>query len=189
MMFASGALTDDYGCKAILCLASPGGPKQFAECVPTIERLHRDLSRGKPFPPCDMGGSDAVTVEQGVQEYLTCGQVYGDEYEPYNPPEDTSDTDRHYSICTSFFTNMSNYADGFSYNECTVCRKNMGTRKEYICDELDNGNEANCRYVDVQLYDTKPVIRNNDPRYVQVKVRDANQQEQEGERFYYRVKK
>lgn len=49
------ARADDWGCQVILCLSNPGGPEQYSECVPPIERLWRALRRGEPFPTCDFG--------------------------------------------------------------------------------------------------------------------------------------
>lgn len=43
------------GCKVLLCLAAPSW-RSIPECVPTINQLHRDLARGKPFPVCSMAG-------------------------------------------------------------------------------------------------------------------------------------
>ena len=44
------------GCKVLLCLAAPSW-RSIPECVPTINQLHRDLARGKPFPTCSMAGA------------------------------------------------------------------------------------------------------------------------------------
>lgn len=61
------ARADDWGCQVILCLSNPGGPEQYAECVPPIERLWTALRHGDPFPTCDFGtggsqGTSAVNV-------------------------------------------------------------------------------------------------------------------------------
>ena len=50
-------VTNDYGCKVLLCLADPQGPKTQTECRPPINRLERDLRRGRPFPTCNMGSA------------------------------------------------------------------------------------------------------------------------------------
>ncbi len=47
------ARADDWGCQVMLCLSNPGGPEQYAECVPPIERLWAALRDGDPFPTCD----------------------------------------------------------------------------------------------------------------------------------------
>jgi hypothetical protein len=49
------AYADDWGCQVILCLSNPGGPEQYSECVPPIERLWKALRHGDPFPTCDFG--------------------------------------------------------------------------------------------------------------------------------------
>ncbi|PTB19062.1 hypothetical protein C9I57_18555 [Trinickia symbiotica] len=55
-LFVPGvARADDWGCQVILCLSNPGGPEQYSECVPPIERLWRALRHGDPFPTCDFG--------------------------------------------------------------------------------------------------------------------------------------
>ncbi len=55
-VFAPGlAYADDWGCQVILCLSNPGGPEQYSECVPPIEKLWAALRHGDPFPTCDFG--------------------------------------------------------------------------------------------------------------------------------------
>jgi hypothetical protein len=49
------AHAEDWGCQVILCLSNPGGPEQYTECVPPIEKLWRALRHGDPFPTCDFG--------------------------------------------------------------------------------------------------------------------------------------
>lgn len=48
------APTHDWGCEVLLCLANPNGPTAVAPCVPPIERLWRELARGRAFPNCAM---------------------------------------------------------------------------------------------------------------------------------------
>lgn len=40
------AQANDWGCEVILCLSNPGGPTQFAECRPPIQKLWRELAEG-----------------------------------------------------------------------------------------------------------------------------------------------
>lgn len=49
------AHADDWGCQVLLCLSNRGGPEQYGECVPPIERLWTALRHGDPFPTCDFG--------------------------------------------------------------------------------------------------------------------------------------
>ncbi|MFM0487397.1 hypothetical protein [Paraburkholderia graminis] len=53
------ARADDWGCQVTLCLSNPGGPEQYGECVPPIEKLWAALRRGDPFPACDFGAGRA----------------------------------------------------------------------------------------------------------------------------------
>lgn len=66
----------DYGCKVLLCLSNPasnGGPKGVAECIPPINQLFRDLSKGRPFPSCDLAdGNDGSNYARVV-------------FDPYDP--------------------------------------------------------------------------------------------------------
>lgn len=65
------ARADDWGCQVILCLSNPGGPEQYGECVPPVEKLWAALRHGDPFPTCDFGaggsqGTSAVNVFAGA---------------------------------------------------------------------------------------------------------------------------
>ena len=53
------AHADDWGCQVILCLSNPGGPEQYGECVPPIEKLWNALRHGDPFPTCDFAAGDS----------------------------------------------------------------------------------------------------------------------------------
>lgn len=46
LVFDGKARADDWGCQVILCLSNPGGPTQYAECRPPIEKLWRVLAKG-----------------------------------------------------------------------------------------------------------------------------------------------
>ncbi|MGV7193565.1 hypothetical protein [Xanthomonas axonopodis] len=48
----------DWGCEVLLCLANPGSPTEFAECVAPIEKLWKELAKGRSFPKCAMGGGE-----------------------------------------------------------------------------------------------------------------------------------
>ncbi|MBK6854633.1 MAG: hypothetical protein IPG93_24435 [Burkholderiales bacterium] len=54
-LYMSPAMAVD-GCQVLLCLAAPKW-QDVPVCVPTINALMRDLSRGKPFPVCGMSGN------------------------------------------------------------------------------------------------------------------------------------
>ncbi|MBA8862736.1 hypothetical protein FHW19_004487 [Ochrobactrum anthropi] len=50
------AHASDWGCKVLLCLANPGSPTEYAECVPPIEKLYSHLAKGGSFPTCSGAG-------------------------------------------------------------------------------------------------------------------------------------
>ncbi len=54
MAWSDVARGDDWGCQVRLCLSNPGGPEQYAKCVPPIERLWAALRDGDPVPTCDL---------------------------------------------------------------------------------------------------------------------------------------
>ncbi len=58
-------LSDDdrWACEVAMCMANPDGPTAVSECVPPIQKLHRELAKGNAFPKCpfvsnDGGGGD-----------------------------------------------------------------------------------------------------------------------------------
>lgn len=56
------AKADDWGCQVMLCLASPGSPTMFSECIPPITKLWDVLDHGGGFPSCSGGGVGRITV-------------------------------------------------------------------------------------------------------------------------------
>lgn len=77
LMAAPAAHASDYGCKVLLCLANPNGPKAVSECVPPINQLFHDLARGRSFPTCDLASSPSAPggpswAQQGMSYYDTC---------------------------------------------------------------------------------------------------------------------
>jgi hypothetical protein len=57
-------LSDDdrWACEVAMCMANPSGPTAVGECVPPIQKLHRELAKGNAFPKCpfvsNAGGGD-----------------------------------------------------------------------------------------------------------------------------------
>jgi hypothetical protein len=76
VLCSSVAQASDWGCQVLLCLASPGGPTQFAECVPPISKLWKELTKipPSPFPDCGMeDGNDGTSyAKQIVDAYDPC---------------------------------------------------------------------------------------------------------------------
>ena len=63
------------GCKVLLCLAAPSW-RSISECVPTINQLHRDLARGKPFPVCSMAGAGNSANNAWASAPINCPPQY-----------------------------------------------------------------------------------------------------------------
>lgn len=61
------AQANDWGCEVILCLSNPGGPTQFTECRPPIQKLWRELAEGHSFPTC--GGVGFSSSRPGYEPY------------------------------------------------------------------------------------------------------------------------
>lgn len=57
-MAAPTRANDDntYGCEVVLCLATPGSPLTYAECVPPIEKFFASLLTGGGMPTCAGSG-------------------------------------------------------------------------------------------------------------------------------------
>lgn len=68
------AQASDYGCKVLMCLANPNGPKAVKECEPPIDRLWYDLARSNDFPSCDMaqGPNGRSYAQLGTSYYDAC---------------------------------------------------------------------------------------------------------------------
>ena len=71
---AGAARADDWGCTVLLCLANPGGPTQYAACVPPVTRLWSHLKRGGAFPTCSGAESSASPI--GYDPYEPCQDGY-----------------------------------------------------------------------------------------------------------------
>ena len=159
---ATKAEDDNYGCKCIMCLSNPGGPKEYEECRPPIDRLHRDLYLGRPFPKCDMGESSGTTVQQGYEPTMSCEEAYGEGFEKATIYRD----------------------EEFGSRQETVCRKFLGYEEKQVCDDGEYVHESSsCKTVKVSRYDTRPEKRHSEPFYVQVQTNG-----QKGQKFYYQKK-
>lgn len=55
------AFASDWGCQVVLCLATPGSPTKYAQCVPPITKLWNVLAMGGSFPTCTGGGVGTST--------------------------------------------------------------------------------------------------------------------------------
>ena len=78
------------GCKVLLCLAAPSW-RSIPECVPTINQLHRDLARGKPFPNCSLAGAGNSANNTWASAPSNCPPQYTRVFEGESGPIYTCD--------------------------------------------------------------------------------------------------
>lgn len=67
LISGTNARADDWGCQVILCLSNPGGPTQYEECRPPIQKLWSELAKGHSFPTC--GGVGFHSSRPGYEPY------------------------------------------------------------------------------------------------------------------------
>ena len=65
------AFASDWGCQVVLCLATPGSPTTYAECVPPVTKLWNVLALGGSFPTCTGVGIQTRKVKQGYRLTVT----------------------------------------------------------------------------------------------------------------------
>lgn len=65
------ALASDWGCQMVLCLATPGSPTTYAECVPPITKLWNVLATGGSFPTCTGVGIRTKKLKRGYRLTVT----------------------------------------------------------------------------------------------------------------------
>lgn len=65
------ALASDWGCQVVLCLATPGSPTRYAECVPPITKLWNALAMGGSFPTCTGVGISTKKAKHGYNLTVT----------------------------------------------------------------------------------------------------------------------
>jgi hypothetical protein len=71
----STLIASDTGCKIVLCLSNPGGPKEYAECHEPIDVLKNCLKRHKPIPKCT-----EAAASFGREYFYPCEESYGGGY-------------------------------------------------------------------------------------------------------------
>ncbi len=65
------AYASDWGCQVVLCLATPGSPTKYAECVPPITKLWSALATGGEFPSCTGVGIKTKSARHGYTMTVT----------------------------------------------------------------------------------------------------------------------
>jgi hypothetical protein len=69
------ACASDWGCQVVLCLATPGSPTKYVQCVPPITKLWNALAVGGSFPTCSGVGVKTKKAKHGYD--LTVMQANG----------------------------------------------------------------------------------------------------------------
>ena len=65
------AYASDWGCQVVLCLATPGSPTKYAECVRPITKLWHALAIGGSFPTCTGVGIKTKKAKHGYDLIVT----------------------------------------------------------------------------------------------------------------------
>ena len=65
------AYASDWGCQVVLCLATPGSPTTYAECVPPITKLWNVLALGGSLPACTGVGVRLRPAKHGYDLTVT----------------------------------------------------------------------------------------------------------------------
>lgn len=68
------ARASDWGCEVLLCLSNPGGPTEYSQCRPPIERLWDHLKHGGGMPSCSMAGSSESGGSWAKLDYIDTGE-------------------------------------------------------------------------------------------------------------------
>ncbi|AYJ84663.1 hypothetical protein D3Y57_00755 (plasmid) [Sphingomonas paeninsulae] len=61
----------DWGCQVVLCLATPGSPTKYAECVPPIMKLWNALATLGSYPTCTGVGISTKKAKHGYNLTVT----------------------------------------------------------------------------------------------------------------------
>ena len=64
-------LASDWGCQVVLCLATPGSPTTYPQCVPSITKLWNVLALGGSFPSCIGVGIRTKAAKHGYNLTVT----------------------------------------------------------------------------------------------------------------------
>ena len=71
------------GCQVLLCFAAANW-REIPQCVPSIQQVLRDLSRGRPFPTCKMSGPANTANHQWASAPDYCPPQYTRVFESFS---------------------------------------------------------------------------------------------------------
>ncbi|WP_081082374.1 hypothetical protein [Burkholderia diffusa] len=172
-VFGSMAHASDYGCKVLLCLANPNGPKAVSECVPPIDQLFDDLSHGRAFPTCDMaeGPNGKSYAKQGFSYYDPCPDGTTALSSGAYAIQGTSTPSNPWNYNSSVYMGIGtgdgltpSYGDGGSGLSQKVC---VGNRVGQTMVVIGSGEDS--QYVQAGVYDTVRLLDvQGSPRIIDV---------------------
>ncbi len=150
---------DDYGCKVLLCLANPKGPKAVAECVDPINRLYNDLRKGRSFPRCDLASAPSGNA------YATPGTNWFDDCPAGLTPLGAGSYALQSNERNQFYQGIGSGEGGASGQK--VC---VGNRTGSTQIGVPSGNEdGTYSYVDAGIYDRVVLLKPaSTPNYIDV---------------------
>lgn len=169
-VFGSIAHASDYGCKVLLCLANPNGPKAVSECNPPIDQLYDDLSHGRPFPSCDTSGSSHA--QQGFSYYDPCPDGTTALSSGTYAVQGTSTPKSPYAYSANAYLGIgtgdglspSGWSDGYSGLSQKVC---VGKLVGQTMVTIGSGDDS--QYVQAGVYDTVRLLdAQGSPRIIDV---------------------
>jgi len=71
------SVADEYGCKVLLCMSNPDGPKAVSECVPPIDKLLSDMSKPNfSWPRCEEAESGGSRIVPTNERHEPCPNGY-----------------------------------------------------------------------------------------------------------------
>jgi len=150
------ARADDWGCQVILCLSNPGGPTQYAECRPPIQKLWRWLAKGRSFPACSGVGFQS-SLPHYEPYYCNAGYHLSAGYGPRG------------SDATCISTSPQVVSDSF----CQRDRDGGGSNNGSVMSP--RWQKENGRYQCMAYTVARPLVREK-PRYIDVTIDGAGKQ-------------
>lgn len=150
------ARADDWGCQVILCLSNPGGPTQYAECRPPIQKLWRWLAKGRSFPACSGVGFQSSRPRYEPY-YCNAGYRLSTGYGPRG------------SEATCISTSPQVVSDSF----CQRDRDGGGWKNGSVMSP--RWQKENGRYQCMAYTAARPLVRDK-PRYIDVTIDGVGQQ-------------
>jgi hypothetical protein len=79
MVSVTVAGADEYGCKVLLCMSNPNGPKAVSECVPPINKLLSDMTKPNfSWPRCKAAEASGARIVPTNERHEPCPKDYAE---------------------------------------------------------------------------------------------------------------